>query len=63
MAENETKNNTLKSMLTSIDVIITRREESKMHDRARYSLAHIRPQIPVIISAIFSVLVTFEEIV
>ena len=35
------KNNTLKSMLTSIDVIITRREESKMHDRARYSLAHI----------------------
>ena len=53
------KNNTLKSMLTSIDVIMTRREESKMHDRARYSLAHIRPQIPVIISAIFSVLVTF----
>ena len=53
------KNNTLKSMLTSIDVIITRREESKIRDRTRYRLAHIRPQMPVIISAIFTVLVTF----
>ena len=31
-----------------------RREESKIHDRAGCSLAHIRPQIPVIISAIFT---------
>ena len=49
-------------MLTSIDVIITyRREEYKIHDNKRCSLAHIRPQIPVIICATFTVLATFLE--